>query len=119
METLRLRRIQEPSRVERLLDAYISRAGILPHGAYQVRDRSELPNRVQMIVSRAIAQGQVWCAYARGACLWLFTCEMSLPLSRERGAPVLTVNLHNEDGEMMDSGTWRYDPQGSWSRCAD
>ncbi len=119
METLRLRRIQQPSRVERLLEAYISRAGVLPEDAYQVRDRSELPGRVQAIVTRAIAQGQVWSGWARGALVWLFTCEMSLPLSRERGAPVLTVHLHNEEGEVMDSGTWRYDPLGSWSRCAD
>jgi hypothetical protein len=119
METLRLRRIQEPSRVERLLEAYISRAGILPEGAYQVRDRNELPNRVQTIVNRANAHGQVWSAWARGAHIWLFTCEMSLPLSRERGAPVLVVRLHNEDGEVMESGTWRYDPLGTWSRCAD
>jgi hypothetical protein len=118
METLRLRRIQQPSRVESLLEAYISRARILPEGAYQVRDRHELPNRVQTIVSRAKAQGHVWSGWARGAQLWLFTCEMSLPLSRERGTPVLIVRLHNEDGEVIDSGTWRYDPLGTWSRCA-
>jgi len=119
METLRLRRIQEPSRVERLLEAYISRRGIVPESAYQVRDRNELPGRVQMVVGRAIAQGQVWSGWARGAQVWVFTCEMSLPLSRERGAPVLTVTCYNEDGEVTDSGTWRYDNLGSWSRCAD
>ena len=119
METLRLRRIQEPSRVESLLDAYISRACLLPEGAYQIRDRSSLPNRVQMIVSRAMTQGHVWSAWARGSEFWLFTGEMSLPLSRERGSPVLSVHVHNEDGEVMDSGTWRYDPLGTWSRCAD
>jgi hypothetical protein len=119
METLRLRRMQVPSRVESLLEAYISRARILPEGAYQIRDRSGLPNRLQTIVSRAIAQGHVWSGWARGTHVWLFTCEMSLPLSRERGAPVLIVRLHNEDGEVMDSGTWRYDPLGAWSRCAD
>ena len=64
METLRLRRIQEPSRVEALLDAYISRTGVLPDGAYQVRDRRELPNRVQTIVSRTRAQGHVWSGWA-------------------------------------------------------
>ena len=118
METLRLRRIQEPSRVETLLEAYISRARILPEGTHQIRDRRELPNRVQTIVSRAQAQGHVWSGWARGADLWLFTCEMSLPLSRERGAPVLIVHLYNEDGEVLDSGTWRYQLE-TWSRCAD
>src|SRR5215472_6888130 len=118
METLRLRRIQEPSRVERLLDAYVSRSGIVPESAYQVRDRNELPGRVQMIVSRAIAQGQVWSGWARGPQVWLFTCEMSLPLSRERGTPVLIVHVYNEEGDVIDSGTWRYQT-GTWSRCAD
>ena len=118
METLRLRRIQEPARVETLLEAYISRARILPEGAHKVRDRRELPNRVQTIVSRAKAQGHVWSGWARGAHVWLFTCEMSLPLSRERGTPVLMVHLYNEDAEVVDSGTWRYH-LGTWSRCAD
>jgi hypothetical protein len=118
METLRLRRIQEPSRVESLLEAYISHTGIVPEGAYQIRDRRDLPTRVQTIVSRARAQGHVWSGWARGAHIWLFTCEMSLPLSRERGAPVLLVRLYNEEGEVTDSGTWRYQ-LGTWSRCAD
>jgi hypothetical protein len=119
METLRLRRIQEPARVESLLESFISRTRVLPEGAYQIRDRSALPNRIQPIVSRANTQGHVWSAWARGAQIWLFTCEMSLPLSRERGAPVLMVHVYNEDGEVVDSGTWRYDPLGAWSRCAD
>ncbi len=119
METLRLRRIQEPSRVENLLEAFISRARILPEGAYQVRDRRELPNSVQPIISRAIVQGQVWSGWVRGAQVWLFTCDMSLPLSRERGTPVLVVRVYGEDADLKDSGTWRYDPLGTWSRCAD
>jgi len=118
METLRLRRIQEPSQVESLLETYVSGVGNLPRDAYPVRDRSGLPSRVQAIVSRAITQGHVWSAWARGAHFWLFTGEMSLPLSRERGTPVLVVHLHNEDGEVVDSGTWRY-ALGCWSRCAD
>ena len=119
METLRLRRIQEPARVESLLESFISRTRVLPEGAYQIRDRSALPNRIQPIVSRANSQGHVWSAWARGAQIWLFTCEMSLALSRERGAPVVLVRCYDEDGALQDSGTWRFDPLGNWSRCAD
>jgi len=119
METVRLRRIQEPSRIERLLEAYIARSGILPESAYQVRDRSELPTRLHAIVRRAVAQGHVWSGWALGTQVWLFTCDMSFQLSRERGAPVLTVRLYNEDGEVADSGTWAFDSMGAWSRCAD
>jgi hypothetical protein len=52
METLRLRRIQEPSRVERLLEAYVSRTGNLPDEAYQVGDKTELPQRLQIVAAR-------------------------------------------------------------------
>jgi hypothetical protein len=44
---------------------------------------------------------------------------MSLALSRERGAPVLLVRQYNEDAGITDSGTWRFDAEGAWTRCAD
>ncbi len=119
METLRLRRIQEPSRVESLLESYVSRARILPDDSYQVRDPSRLPRRLQDLLARAIEQGQVWSCWARGSQLWLFTGDMSLPLSRERGAPVILVRLYGEDAQLKDSGIWRADPLGVWSRCAE
>jgi hypothetical protein len=43
---------------------------------------------------------------------------MSLALSCERGVPVLLVNAYGEDAELTDSGVWRYDLSGTWSRCA-
>jgi hypothetical protein len=119
METLRLRRIQEPSRVERLLEAYISRTSILPDGSHQVRDSRELPGALQDLLTRAIEEGQVWSCWARGPQIWLFTCHMSMALSRERGAPVILVHLYGEDAELKDSGAWRFDSLGNWSRCAD
>jgi hypothetical protein len=119
METLRLRRMQEPSRVERLLEAYVARASSLPDGAYQLRDARELPRSLQTVLTRAIEEGQAWSCWARGSEIWLFTCHMSLALSRERGAPVLLVHLYAEDAQLRDSGAWRFDPQGTWTRCPD
>jgi hypothetical protein len=119
METLRLRRIQEPSRVERILDAYISRTNGLPDDGYQIRDQSKLPENLQVLLARALKEGHVWSCWARGSQLWLFNCHMSLARSRELGAPVILVQLYGEDGELKDSGTWRFDPQGNWTRCAD
>lgn len=119
METLRLRRIQEPSRVERLLEAYISRAADLPDDAYQVRDSSELPPSLRLIVSRAIEHGEVWSCWARGSQLWLFTCHMSLERSRERGAPVIVLQVYGEDAELKETAAWRFDPLGVWVRCPD
>ena len=119
METLRLRRIQEPSRVERLLEAYVSRSAVLPHGAYQLRDPRELPPTLRGLIARATTQGETWSCWANGSRLWLFVCEMSLALSRERGAPVIVVRQYNEDGEVTDSATWRFDATGTWTRCHD
>lgn len=67
METLKLRRIQEPSVVERLLDAYISRAASLPEGSYQVRDSRELPQNLRNLVARAIGQGETWASWAHNS----------------------------------------------------
>lgn len=119
METLRLRRIQEPSRVERLLDAYISRTAILPPNSYQVRDSCELPQSLRRVVARAADQGETWACWANSSRMWLFVCEMSLALSRERGAPVIVVRQYNEEADVTDSGTWRFDALGAWTRCAD
>jgi hypothetical protein len=119
MDTLRLRNMQEPSRVQRLLEAYVLRANILPEGSYPLRDPRELPQNLQIVIARALSQGQVWVCWARTHQIWLFTCEMSLALSRERGAPVVLVRRYDEDGDLHDSGTWRFDALGNWSRCAD
>lgn len=119
METVRLRRMQEPSRIQRLLEAYVSRANILPENAYPVRDPRELPPSLEIVIARALAQGQVWVCWAHASQIWLFTCEMSLALSRERGTPIVLVRRYNEEGELRDSGTWRFDALGNWNRCAD
>lgn len=118
MDTVRLREIQRPTGVKRLLEAYVSRTGIAPR-SYEIRELQELPANVRKVVLRAMRQGQPWSCWARGSAIWLFTGEMSLPLSRERGTPVLIVRCYGEDGELRDSGTWRQDVLGSWSRCAD
>jgi hypothetical protein len=44
---------------------------------------------------------------------------MSLPLSRERGSPVLLVNRYSESAELQDAGSWMSDQEGKWRRCAD
>jgi hypothetical protein len=120
METLRLRKIQQPSQVERLLEAFVVRGKLLAKDFYQIRDPRALPSPLQLVVARAAAQeGRVWGCWASGHELWLFTCEMSLALSRERGAPVLQVNRYDEAGELTEAGTWAADRDGGWVRCID
>lgn len=119
METLRLRLMQEPSRVKRLLEAYISRSSNLPDGSYQIRDPSELPPCLRVVIGRALEEGAVWSCWARGSQLWLYTCHMSLERSRERGAPIILLQVYGADAELKGSGAWRFDPLGMWVRCPD
>ena len=119
METRRLRTLQKPSQVEKLLEAFVTRGDLLPEGCYQIRDPAALPPALQGVLTRAIQEGRVWASWANAHDTWLFTCEMSLASSRERGAPVLLVNRYGESGELKDAGSWMTDPDGKWRRCAD
>jgi hypothetical protein len=116
METVRLRKIQQPSHVERLLEAFASRGDLLPKDCYQIRASGALSAQLQAVVEQAIQKGHVWACWADSYHTWLFTCEMSLPLSRERGSPVLQVDVYDETGELKDAGVW-VNQQGKWSRC--
>jgi hypothetical protein len=119
METRRLRALQQPSQVERLLEAYISRTGVLPKDSFQIRDSKALPSALQKLVMRAASEGRVWSCWANNFEFWLFTCEMSLTMSRERREPVLLVNRYAESGELQDAGAWMRNPEGRWERCGD
>jgi len=118
MDTNRLRTLQQPSKVEGLLKGCVSGSDVLPPGAYQIRDQASVPRELRRIVLRATQKGQAWSCWAHTFRTWLFTGEMSLPLSRERGAPVLLVNLYN-DGGLQDSAPWMPDRNGKWYRCDD
>jgi len=118
METIRLRQLQEPPQVERLLNVLASGSKVLPPGAYQIHGHSAVPRELRKLALRATQKGQAWSCWAHTFQTWLFTGEMSLPLSRERGAPVLLVNLYN-DGGLQDSAPWMPDRNGKWCRCEE
>lgn len=117
METLRLRGIQQPSSVEKLLDDFIARSKLLPKNCYQIRDARQLPPHLQRVVAQETDEGRIWACWADPFSTWLFTCEMSLPLSRERGTPVLQVNLYDEAGELKEAASWMANQGGKWHRC--
>ena len=117
METLRLRGIQQPSAVERLLDNFIARSNLLPKNCYQIRDPDTLPPQLQRVVLRETERGHTWACWADPFNTWFFTCEMSLPSSRERATPVLLVSLYDEAGALKESASWMADPEGQWHRC--
>jgi hypothetical protein len=116
-DTLRLRRLQEqPSGAERLLEAVVVRGKLVPDDAYRIRDPASVPRELRAIAR--IATGRAWSCWAQGFRHWLFIGEMSLSLSRERGAPVMQVDIYDEDG-LKDSSSWAPDRDGTWRRCAD
>lgn len=116
MDTSRLRKLQDPSQIERFLKVLVSGSDLLPAGAYQIHDQSSVPRELLRIALRATRKGQVWSCWAHTIHTWLLTGEMSLPLSRERGAPVLLVNLYDDDG-LQNSAPWMSDRSGKWCRC--
>jgi hypothetical protein len=118
METVRLRAIQEPSRVERLLVAFALRSGIMSSDAYMLRDQRAVPAVLQGVIFQAMRADRAWCAWKDDSRISLLTCEMLLEQSRERGSPVLHVQLYGEDGELKDNACWGVDPEGKWRRDA-
>ena len=115
-ETLRLRSLQQPSHIERLLEDLISHTGLVLPGAYPIRDLESVPSGLRSIATQAMGQGRVWSCWEHGFRSWMFIGEMSLALSRERGRPVLKVDVLDESG-FRDSGLWIADRDGKWSRC--
>ena len=119
METLRLQRIQKPSRVEQLLDLFVTSTNRVPDHAHPVRHPSGLSGILQHLVRQARGKHKVWSAWTDDRTTWLFMADMSLDLSRERGIPVLEIHAYSEHGELQEAGIWAQDKQGNWQRCAD
>lgn len=116
---MRLRcKIQHPSKVEELLESYISQSEVVPKGSYRIREPDSVPREVRSSLIQAAKQGQTWSCRAHGLHTWLFTCNVSRALSRERGVPVLQVSLYGDDGSLRDCGAWMPDQNGKWCRSA-
>jgi hypothetical protein len=119
MEMVRLLcRIQRSSQVGELLESYIAQSSVVPKGSYQIHKLQSVPLEVRKVLTQAVKEGQTWSCWAHGLRTWLFTCNMCRPLSRERGTPVLQVNLYGSDGELRDHGSWMPDQTGKWCRDA-
>jgi len=117
MEMVRLLcRVHPASKVGELLESYIAQSELVPRGSYQLREPSSVPPEVRKVLTQAVKAGQTWSCRAHGGQTWLFTCNMSRPLSRERGAPVLEVSVYGNHGELKDCGAWMPDQQGKWCR---
>ena len=109
-------RSKHPSKVGELLESYISQSSVVPKGSFQIRQPGSAPPEVRKVLSQAVKEGQTWSCWVHGLHFFLFTCNMSRSLSRERGAPVLQVSLYGDDGGLRDRGSWMPDQHGKWCR---
>ena len=114
--TLQLRKLQPSSHIERLLQAVVVNAGLVPRGARQITHPDEMPKELRRLAKLAVRAGCAWSCWTHDSQSWLATAEMPLPLSRERGAPVLQVDVYDENGP-QDSALWMPGRDGKWNRC--
>ena len=105
------------SQVEKLLDAFAVRSGLMPEGAYRTQDPGALPENLRRLWSQSMAHVSV--CFAHGARSWVFTGAVCASLSRERNTPVLWVNAYNHEGILIDAGAWALERDGTWRRCGD
>jgi hypothetical protein len=119
MHTLVLKQLQQPTQVERLLHEVVKGVGMVPANAHLIRDHDSVSAAFRRTILQATNLRQTWASWAdEHEHVWLFVAEMPLALSRERGTPVLQVDVYREDGEMHETGRW-VNSEGKWSRCAD
>ncbi|MGH8142182.1 MAG: hypothetical protein ACREU2_06670 [Steroidobacteraceae bacterium] len=92
---------------------------IVPKYADPIEDLSALPSALQKVAIAATKAGQSWVAWNDpGFHAWLFVGEMSMPLSRERGSPVVQMTYYREHG-LRETGVWFIDREAKWHRCVE
>jgi hypothetical protein len=115
---MKLRTLQQPSRLETLLESLVLEQHWISQGAGRVDDRSELPSCLQRLAINAVKNEGGWRAWLGHDGMRLFVAEMSLELSRERGVPALKVRYYDHDGRLQNFSLWVQLADGAWQRCA-
>ena len=107
-----LEKIGERTEVEKLLEVFSARSGVIPKGSYRVRDPDALPERLRGLITRN--PGLMWVCFSHGDEFWLLTGIVCVTLSRERNAPVLWVTAYRGDGAPLEMGAWTADLEDTW-----
>jgi hypothetical protein len=118
MHTMKLRTLQQPTRLESLLDSLVMAQRWVPAGAPLVSDRGELFSGLQKLAIKAAKGDGAWRAWTSHDGVRFFVAEMSMDLSRERGFPALKVHYYNDQGQLQQYGLWVQPPGGVWQRSA-
>lgn len=117
MQTMKLRAIQQPSRLETILESLVTSQNWVPPEARPIADRSELPSALQKLVIKVAKSDGAWRAWTSYDGVRLFIAEMSLELSRERGCPVLNVSYYTDAGRLQLYSLWVQLADGAWRQC--
>ena len=111
-----LRALQQPSYIDGLMESLVKSLNVVPEDALPLY-WNELPAAMQELAREARKAGRSSCCWMLpGLHVWLFIGEMSLPLSRERGAPVLQLWYYRETG-LIQTGHWFVDRRAHWHSC--
>jgi hypothetical protein len=117
METSKLRAQLRRPHIDRLLQSLVMTLRDVPDYAHAVGDHDELSFELHQAIRDAIKAGQSWRCWADSGFfhVWLFIAELSLPLSREHGIPVLQVKCYREYG-LKETAHWAIDRRARWCR---
>ena len=114
MQTHRLRILVDPRQARLLLESYVAMAGALPSAARQQTDTARLPLAFQERAEQAEAQGSVWSAWRHDSNAWLFVGQLNLNRARERGQPVLEIEVYDYERRTKGRTVALRSPDGSW-----
>jgi hypothetical protein len=118
MDTMRLRAIQQPSRVEALLESFAVSRRLIPPDAHPLLDFDCLPRELQHFIRRSGNEIHACRAGSDDRHVWFLLGELSLPLSRERGRPVLCISQYDEEARIQETAAWLRSHGDCWDRCS-
>jgi len=110
METVRLRKINSPPHVERLIEAFASRGDLCPR-LLQIRASRRCKHAT--MVWNGDQKRSWWACWADSYHPAIHLRDVA-PLSRERGLHRAQVESMTKTGELKDAVSW-VNPQGKWS----
>jgi len=119
METRRLQVLIDPRQAQVLLDSYVATAGKLPAAARKQSDLARLPLALQDRAEYAETQGSVWSAWTHGPDAWLFIGQLNLNRARERGQPVLELEVFDYERRTKNRVVALRHSSGCWQHLQD
>jgi hypothetical protein len=112
-----MQRMLDPKQTEELLEAFARAHNLVPADASRIKSPAELTRPMRRLITLAEATGIRWLAWSSKLRLLLLMGAPSLDLSRERGCPVLQVQVFDEEGTLLDSCNCLRTTEGKLERC--